>query len=70
MTMKHKILMKKYVWIKNFYFAIYIICNRILFLSEKHGPEAMINLALAAFLLYSARIIFISHFLHLTKNAK
>ena len=40
------------------------------FLSEKHGLEAMIHLALGAFLFPFARIIFISQILHLTKNAK
>ena len=40
------------------------------FLSEKHSPEAIINLALGAFLFYSAHIILISQILHLTKNAK
>lgn len=39
-------------------------------LSEKHGPETMINLALGTFLFCSARIILISQILHLTKNAK
>lgn len=40
------------------------------FLSEKHSPEAIIHLALGAFLFHSARIILISQIFHLTKNAK
>ena len=39
-------------------------------LPEKHSSEAMINLALGAFLFPFARIILISQILHLTKNAK